>query len=144
MLDYYLVFIHLFMWLFILKRLIVSRKIEYIIETSSLYSFLIFVILGLIISFFRGFKPISFLSFVLAGALFRALPCGFNEDGVFIRGKKYAYKQIVEWLSEEKDNSYRLSFHTRYRLLVLVTDIKEKEFILAYRYLWQKKSTKIV
>lgn len=134
----FLACIHLFMWIFVLFRCLRGRAIRYEIMTSQRYAVCLFMLLGLILCLSTQDRAglLSFFSCSLAGALFQAIPSGFTEEAVYLRGKRILFTQIDEWLYEEKQTCIQVSFHCHYRMYILLMNPEQRDMMLAYRQLW--------
>ena len=114
-------------WVYVIYRLISGSKIK--VETlKGKYNLVsIVLVIGafifLLIKRFSLINLIFALGIVLAYIMYTCIPSGYNEEAIYIKGKKCPYNKIDEVKKEYVDDVYRLNF--RYKFRYYFIDAKE-------------------
>lgn len=116
-------------WAFVLWCLINGRKIEKEVNNDNKYvPVIVFSILAILL-FIRFRSLLWSMSIVVAGVLYSVIPTGYNDDAIYIKGRKYRYKKMSEARMREESNCYRLTFVYRHRPYFISVK-KEERYIL--------------
>ena len=114
--DLLLILTNLLLWAFVIYRLISGRKIRVQLDCGdSRYSLLIFALIGALV-FVRGpgwKNLLTFISFLLAGLFFGAIPGGYNEEAIFIHGRRFPLWKVTYCQLEEEAERYRFTFEIK-------------------------------
>lgn len=133
-------------WAFVIYRLISGSKITQITEKNR-YNIvsIIVAIVAMIIFLIKNYSLLNLLcSFgvVLAYILYTCIPSGYNEEAIYIHGKKCPYNKIDEVRKEPTTYTYRLSFRYRYRFYYIDAKRENRQIIEYCEYLYKKGRNK--
>ncbi len=119
------ILIPLLLWLYVIFCLINGRKIEVPLDNGSNVALFISGAAISIILFVRNgglYGLLSAVFVVLAFLLYMAIPSGYNQKGIYIRGRLFPLNRIKDMQKETISNKIRLSFEYRRRFYCLYCD----------------------
>lgn len=123
------VLINVLVWAFVLFCLFNGRKIEKEINNDKKYvAIIVFSILSIIL-YIKLRSTITLLSLIMAGNVYSIIPTGYNNEGIYIKGRKYSYKKMKSAEMNEESNCYRLTF-VYYGRPYFISVKKEERYIL--------------
>ena len=64
---------------------------------------------------------------VISGIIYSLVPSGYDEKGIYLNGRFYAYKRITEMEFDEVNGYYQLSFTSRGKAHLLIGNSEDKE-----------------
>ncbi|GEM_PF-4942411 len=108
-------------WAFVIYCLFSGRKAKNLLPSGSSTAVIItFVILGglLVYRFYPTMGMYSLVHcaiIVLAGVVYSSIPSGYDDEGIYIRGRKYWYKKMTSMEVNEEKKCYRMTFVYRKR-----------------------------
>lgn len=121
--------INVLVWIFVLFSLFNGRNIEKEVNNEKRYVAIIIFLLLSILLFIKLRSIITLASIIIAGTIYSVIPTGYNNEGIYIKGKKYAYAKMKSADMNEERNCYRLTFVYRGRPYFISVK-KEDRYIL--------------
>ena len=94
-----------------------SIKKPYWIMTAITVCFIIYYFMGI-----NVFSIILMAVMLLVTSLYIAIPSGYNNNGIYIRGLCFPYKRIEDMKVEHINNTNRLNFKCYYRIFYIDCD----------------------
>lgn len=123
------ILINVLVWAFVLFCLFNGRKIEKEINNDKRYVAIIAFGIISIILYTKLRSTITLFSLVLAGSVYSVIPTGYNNEGIYIKGRKYSYKKMKSADMNEESSCYRLTF-VYYGRPHFISVKKEERYIL--------------
>ena len=64
---------------------------------------------------------------IISGILYNLVPSGYNDKGIYLRGKFFSFKKMAEMSFDYVNDYYQLSFSYHGKSHVLLADKEDKE-----------------
>lgn len=126
--DFYLViFIVVLLWVYGLYNLYNGRKIKYPVEGDNnvaVYAIYFIMAALIFIKNFNFFGVLMSALVILSGLLYGAVPSGFSDDAIYIRGRKFLFTKIKNMEISKDSSKIRLVFEYNHRPYFLMDSDK--------------------
>ena len=98
-------------------------------NSSFSISLILFSIIGLMILFARNdlIGILCAIACVLAGIFYAQIPSGFSHEAIYLKGRKYLFKDVEEMELKSDDKYIYLMFKINKVFRILSDDIENKE-----------------
>ena len=127
--DIFLIIIMASVWAYVAFCLINGRSIKQELQSGKRYSGLILFVIMALLLFIKNHSIVYTAFIILAGLVYNAIPSGYSEKAIYIKGRRFPYRRISNIEAKDEGSNYRLTFVYNGKAYYVLIDINDKRII---------------